>query len=125
MYINASNYEDVLGRYHQFYDGVVVEIRLLMHGQAGCLVTIECMDRNAASGWSRVSLEIKEVSQFKFQYGKTTFEVLSSGLQFMWRGGLVTVFLDAYPDDEGFPDLGGNNAYIVGRQCRIINLGSL
>ena len=84
-----------------------------------CRIRVTCKDRDAGSGWSDVCFDIQDVLEYRFAEGKTTFEVLSSGIQFAWRDTTVYVVLDAYPDDgRDLPDLVSNTAYVAGRSCK-------
>ena len=76
------------------------------------------MDRDAASGWSRVTFQLSGVKEFRFELGRKTFEVLAGGLQVAHRANLVYIVLDAYPDDgPGLPDLNKNIAYVAAESC--------
>jgi hypothetical protein len=81
---------------------------------ATCEVVVDVMDAESESGWSRVVLRVQGCSRFRLEIGRTTFEVLSSGIQVGWNEDLVFLFLDAYPDDEGLPDINTNRAYVAG-----------
>ncbi len=76
------------------------------------------MDRDAGSGWSRVTFHLTGVKEMRFELGRRTFEVLSSGLQIARKGNLVYLVFDAYPDDgPGLPDLSRNIAYVAAESC--------
>jgi hypothetical protein len=112
---------DVRKRFYDFYDGVVCSVRLELRTEPRrCEVVIQTQDRESDSGWSNVQFAVQRVSECRFQIGKSTFEVLSGGLQFGWLGSSVCVVFDAYPDDgPGLPDLGNNIAYVIGASCDI------
>jgi hypothetical protein len=61
---------------------------------------------------------VQRVSELRFHLGKSTFEVLSGGIQLGWQGESICVVFDAYPDDgPGLPDLRTNIAYVIGDSC--------
>lgn len=104
-----------LGRFYDFYDGVVRRVAVDFEARPStCEVVIDAQDAESASGWSRVVLRVSGCSRFRLEMGRTSFEVLSSGIQVGWVDDLVFLFLDAYPDDEGLPDLSSNRAYVAG-----------
>jgi hypothetical protein len=104
-----------LARFYGFYDGVVREITMNFESQApACEVVVNAQDTESASGWSRVVMQVRGCSEFRLEVGRTTFEVLSSGLQVAWDRGQVFLILDAYPDDEGLPDTQTNCGYVAG-----------
>ena len=117
--LTASDLEEFRVRFYDFNDGVVCGVELAMQSTPRtCRIRIESQDRDADSGWSYVCFEIRDVQEFRFAFGRTTFEVLSSGIQFAWRDGRVYVVLDAYPDDgPDLPDLAMNTAYVAGLSC--------
>jgi|GEM_PF-5640128 len=106
-------------RFADFYDGVVrkVELEVGVPSRA-CKIEVQCKDRDSRSGWSRVTFSVRGMKEFRFELGRTTFEVLSGGVQIDWQEDRVYVVLDAYPDDgPGLPDLAKNTAYVVGEDC--------
>ena len=120
LQISPENCEAVLNRFDNFYDGVVCSIGISMRSEPTvCEVVLEAME-GAGDGlrWRRVRLAVQGLHEFKFAMGRTTFEVLSSGIQFIWKNGLVYVMIDAFPDDgPGLPDLTTNIAYVAGSRC--------
>lgn len=128
MIVNVETLPLFKERFYGFYDGVVCGVELVLRsGEPVCSVCIECQDRDSASGWSDLVLEVRGVSEFRFQENaKAGFRVLTGGIQFVWRESNVYVVLDAYPDDGlGLPDLTKNSAYIVGLECewRCVSVG--
>lgn len=107
-------------RFFGFDDGVVrvVELRVRSFPRS-CLIEVECMDRDAPGGWSLVTLTVHSVTACRFQLGKTAFEVLSGGIQFVWRDNVIYVVVDAHPNDgeDVLPDLTQNTAYVAGASC--------
>lgn len=119
MRISPEHIEVLRERFSDFYDGVVKKVDLEV-GIASrvCRVEVQCKDRDSRSGWSRVTFLIRDVKEFRFELGRTTFEVLSGGLQFVWQADRVYVIVDAYPDDgPGLPDLTRTAAYVAGADC--------
>ncbi len=102
-------------RFYHFYDGVVrrISIHLEQHPMS-IDITVDAQDAESPSGWARLHLQLQGVASFRLEVGATSFEVLSSGIQIGWDAGRVTLFLDAYPDDDGLPDISTNKGYIVG-----------
>ena len=121
MRIQPENVDDIRRRFYSFYDGVVRAVRLNISSKPRtCEVDIEAKDMESPSGWSSICLTLLDVSAFRFELGRTTFEVLSGGIQFGWRDGAICVVLDAYPDDgEELPDLRTNIAYVIGLSCDV------
>lgn len=106
-------------RFFDFYDGVVRGIELEVGvASRSCTIEVQCKDRDSPSGWARVTFAVRAVTEFRFQLGRTTFEVLSGGMQIAWCDGRVYLVLDAYPDDgPDLPDLSKNIAYVAGGDC--------
>lgn len=121
MRISEENIGVVRERFYEFYDGVVCSVHVDMRSAPRCCeVVIQAKDRDSASGWSTVRFAVQKVSEFRFQLGKRTFEVLSSGIQVGWRKGSVCIVLDAYPDDgPQLPNLNDNIAYVIGESCDV------
>jgi hypothetical protein len=119
--IETDNIDDLRQRFYDFYDGVVCAVRIdIRSDPRTCEIDIQAKDRDSASGWSNVRLTVRKMSEFRFQLGRTTFEVLSGGIQFGWRETSLCVVLDAYPDDgPDLPDLKTNIAYVVGASCDV------
>lgn len=119
MRLQATDIDAIHTRFWNFYDGVVCGIEIALRGgPPSCEIEIQCKDRDSLSGWSRLRLRVNAVSRFRFELDRTTFEVLSSGIQFVWQQGVVYVVLDAFPDDgNGLPDLRTNTAYVAGESC--------
>lgn len=114
----------VLAEYFNCDDGVVKDVRIecgTSRSDRVCTVVAECMKEGATpSEWVRAHFRVTGVTEFRFQLVKTTFEVLSSGVQVIWKDGLVYLVLDAYPDDgPGLPDLATNIAYVAGSECHL------
>ena len=106
-------------RFFDFNDGVVRRVEMSLGTATRSLVVeVQCMDRDADSGWSLVTFHLSGVKEFRFELGRRTFEVLSGGLQIaLQRNSLYLVF-DAYPDDgPELPDLNKNIAYVVAENC--------
>lgn len=115
--LEQASIREFLARFYNFYDGVVRRVSVNFEADPPtCEVVVDAQDAESASGWSRVVMQVRGCSQFRLELGRTTFEVLSSGVQVAWEGGLAFLFLDAYPDDEGLPDTGTNHGYIAGEE---------
>lgn len=112
---------DFKARFFDFYDAVVSSVRLdLDANPRRCEVLLQAQDRESKSGWSNVRFSVRGVSECRFQIAKSTFEVLSGGLQLAWQEQALYLVLDAYPDDgPGLPDLRTNIAYVVGSGCEV------
>jgi len=112
---------EVLERFYQFQDGVVYSVSLELRGvPRRCEVLVQAQDRESASGWSNVRFVVQSVSECRFQLGKSTFEVLSGGIQLGWVRDSICVVFDAYPDDgPQLPELQTNSAYVIGDTCDI------
>jgi hypothetical protein len=128
LVLTRENLGAVLYRFWSFEDGVVRSVTLSGSGtRRTVVVVIECMDREAERirggerpGWAHVELVVRTVSQFRFELGRTTYSVLSGGIQVAWRGEKIYVVLDAYPDEpEDLPDLKTNTAFVVGESCEV------
>lgn len=121
MKITSENLPAVLRRFYNFDDGVVEGLSLSFgKTEKCCAIDIQCQDRESRSGWAKVTLDIFEVAEFRLLYGRTTFEVLSGGVQIGWRDRRVIVVLDAYPDDgDDLPDLSTNSAFVAGAECNL------
>lgn len=117
--VTPENCSKMMRRFYSFYDAVVSTVDIHLRGGARiCRIVVECQDREVDSGWSTVTFEVHRPSEFRFELGRTTFEVLSSGIQIGWREGSVFLVLDAYPDDPGdLPSLRANTAYVAGDEC--------
>jgi hypothetical protein len=113
--------DQLRSRFSDFFDGVVCSVRLNVRARPRtCEVAIQAKDEQSASGWSNVRFTVRDVSEFRFQLGKSTFEVLSGGLQFGWQGESICLVFDAFPDDgPDLPDLSANIAYVIGASCEI------
>lgn len=117
--IQQATCEAFLARSYQFYDAVVRGVVVDFETRpTSCDLKIDAQDAESPSGWSRVVLSISGVTSFRFEVGRTTFAVLSSGVQLAWRPDGILLILDAYPDDVGLPDLNSNHAFVVGRTIR-------
>lgn len=126
MIIEPSNVSEIQERYFSFFDAVVDHVTLRTGSALKvCSVAINCQDKNSETGWAAVEFELIEVQEFSFKYGKTTYEVLSSGVQFFWENDFVYVFFDAYPDDDGMPNLETNTAFVSAKKCLFRNLSQV
>ena len=113
--LDEATLDVFLGRFHHVYDGVVRRVTTDFEADSTtCEIAIDAQDAQSPSGWSRVELRAQGCSRFRFEVGRTTFEVLSSGIQVGWVEDQVILFLDAYPDDEGLPDIRTNRGYVAG-----------
>ena len=121
MLLTPENVGPFLERFCVGYDGVVVSVSISMRpGPYTAVIVIDSKDNAASSGWSRLTFTVTRVEQFRFEVFKTTFEVLSGGIQIVWKDHLVFVVFDAYPDDgPDLPDLRKNMAYVAGEECRV------
>ncbi len=102
-----------------FYDAVIQSVTLQSgsHPQS-CQIEILAKDTQSKSGWAKVRFEVSEVKQFRFEITKRTYEVLSSGIQFIWEHDKIFIILDAYPEDgDCLPDLDNNIAFVSGNHC--------
>lgn len=117
--ITKDDAAQIMARFYDFADGVVDRIELDLPGKALAVVVL-CQDAMSTTGWSSVRFLVTGVEEFRLELGKTTFEVLSSGIQFLWRQNLVYLVLDAYPDDpETSLDLTANRAFVGGLRCEM------
>jgi hypothetical protein len=117
--LNEASLGAFLGRFFDFYDGVVRQVSVDFEAKPpACQVVVDAQDAESASGWSRVVLRMRGCSRFRLEVGRTSFEVLSSGIQVGWIEDLVFLFLDAYPDDEGLPDIKTNRGYLAGDELQ-------
>lgn len=115
--LEQASIGEFLTRFYNFYDGVVRRVSVNFEANPPtCEVVVDAQDAESASGWSRVVMQVRGCSQFRLEVGRTTFEVLSSGVQVAWEDGLAFLFLDAYPDDEGLPDTRMNQGYVAGEE---------
>ncbi|MEQ1508514.1 MAG: hypothetical protein ABMB14_40155 [Myxococcota bacterium] len=111
----AGSLDAVLSRFFQFYDAVVRRVDVdFAGGRPQCEIVIDAQDAESTSGWSRVVFRMVGVEQFRLEMGKTTFQVLSSGIQIGWHECQVFLFLDAFPDDDELPKVSSNRAYFAG-----------
>jgi hypothetical protein len=119
--IIETNIGELRERFYEFYDGVVCSVDVEMRSAPRtCEIIVQARDRSSDSGWSTVRFMVQAVSEFRFELGKRTFEVLSGGIQFGWRNGSVCIVFDAYPDDgPELPDLTRNIAYVIGESCDV------
>jgi|LakWasMet46_HOW7_FD_contig_21_178841_length_2082_multi_7_in_0_out_0_1 hypothetical protein len=110
----------VLSKYYNCDDGVVRSVFIdcgATEGDRVCSVVVDCMQQESAR-WVRVCFRVVGVVNFRFEITGPSFEVLSSGVQVVWKDALVYLVLDAYPDDgPGLPELADNIAYVAGREC--------
>lgn len=107
--------------FYDFGDGVSCDDGMTLRPKPPtCRIELECKDCDSPNGWASVVLTIKDVTGFRFQRVRSTFEVLPSGIQFVWQSRLLYVLLDAHLDDgPGLPDLTKNIAYVAGRECEL------
>lgn len=118
MRLTQDDLVEFQNRFWSFSDGVVREVLLRVSHPRSCVISVECKDRDSQTGWATVVFAVEAVRKFRFELGRTSFAVLSSGMQFAWRQDEVFVVLDAYPDDPGdLPDLSKNTAFVSGRSC--------
>jgi hypothetical protein len=106
-------------RFVDFYDGVVARVDLQLRATPRrCEVTVHCQDLEAKDGWSAIRLTMTGVDEFRFELGRSTFEVLSFGIQFVWKETLVYMVLAPAADElPELPDLARNIGYVVGTRC--------
>ncbi len=101
-------------RFCEFYDSVVRSVVITPPSRHSstyrCSIAIEAQD-STTGAWARITLELKDVSEFNLSRRRSGFEVLSSGLQLFWSKSDLLVVLDARPDDPGIPDLNQNAAW--------------
>ena len=114
--ITEHLFEELRQRFCLFCDAVVDDVSINFAPEKKVILVLAVKDNQAESGWSKVVFEVHDFDEFKFCYGRHTFEVLSSGMQVFWKVGGVHLFLDAYPDDPEMPDTGSNFAYVVGKK---------
>jgi hypothetical protein len=129
MQLSRDNIEEIRGRFFEFFDGVVRSVRIdSVEGKdrtiRTCEISLDAKDRDSVRGWSRVNLRISGVSEFRFQHGRTIYEVLSDGIQVVWRENSIYVLLDANPDDnQQLRELSKNIAYVIGESCELEAVG--
>lgn len=117
--IDEASLDGFLSRFFNFYDGVVQQVSLDFRAEPlTCDVVMHAQDTESPSGWSEVVLRINDMTECRLEIGRTSFQVLSSGLQVGWVGGSVLLFLDAYPDEDGLPPIDTNSAYVGGREMQ-------
>lgn len=117
--LDEASLGSFLARFYDLYDGVVRRVTMDFEAKPPtCEVAVEAQDAESESGWSRVVISVRGCSRFRLEADRTSFEVLSSGVQVGWIDGLVFLFLDAYPDDEGLPDIDSNRAYVAGEELQ-------
>lgn len=121
MTLTPERLAELRERFSNFYDGVVANIDLELRAQPRrCVVTVHCQDAQAASGWSAVAFTLEGVDAFRFELGRFTFEVLSFGLQVVWKDGLVFLVLAPAADETpALPNLATNIGYVVGTSCTV------
>lgn len=80
--------------------------------------SVHCQDREAECGWSAIRFKMLDVDELRFELGRFTFEVLSFGIQFVWREHLVYLVLAPAADESpDLPDLSRNIGYVSGLSC--------
>jgi hypothetical protein len=86
-----------LSRFYDLSDAVIrkIEHDYLSTGVQTTTVTIEAQDQLAAEGWSHLAIRVSGVRELVFKEGRTTCQILSSGVQIDWYDGLV--FCDFSP----------------------------
>ena len=117
--LTEENSEAFRLRFYEFFDAVVRQVSVTSRSRTmnwECHIDIEAQD-STTGGWALVSLQLEEVLEFTFSKGKSSYAVLSSGLQLFWSPERLLLVLDAYPDDPGIPDLSRNLAFVACRRC--------
>ncbi len=119
MNLTPENLVELRQRFVDFCDGVVASVDLELRATPRrCVVTVHCKDLQVENGWSAIAFTMKGVDEFRFELGRYTFEVLSFGIQFVWKGNLVFMVLaPAAADTPALPDLTKNIAYVAGTSC--------
>ncbi len=121
MRLTPETLAELRHRCFEFYDGVVANVDLRLRAQPrSVVVTLHCKDRQATSGWSAVVFTMLGVDEFRFELGRFTFEVLSFGLQVVWKDELVYLVLAPAADARSeLPELTKNIGYLAGTSCEL------
>lgn len=118
--LTEANSEGFRLRFYEFFDAVVSQVSVTPRSRSNddwtCRLEIEAQD-SSTGGWALVSLQLEDVLEFTFSKGRSSFAVLSSGIQLFWSPDRLLLVLDAYPDDPGIPDLSRNIAFVACRRC--------
>jgi hypothetical protein len=117
--LTPDNLSMLLHRFYNFDDAVVAHVDLALRPRPlSCTIDVHAGDRTTPGGWSAVRFVVHESNDFRFALGRTSFLVLSFGLQFIWKNGLIYVLLDAVPEGgTELPDLTNSKGYVAGKRC--------
>jgi hypothetical protein len=119
MLLTPETLVELRRRFASFYDGVVASVELQLRATPRrCEVTVHCQDLEAKEGWSAIRFTMTGVDEFRFELGRFTFEVLSFGIQFVWKEKLIYLVLAPAADEvPELPDLTKNIGYVAGTSC--------
>lgn len=117
--IDQKNVAQVLDRFYNCEDALLHSVSFALTSSPSiATATIETQDREAPGGWSTLVLTVSDVTNAQLIVGRIILQIMSNGIQIVWKDELVYLVLDAYPDDgPGLPDLAKNNAFIAGSRC--------
>ena len=105
MEIDQKNVAQVLERFYNCEDALLHSVNFsLTSSPSIATATIETQDREALGGWSTLVLTVSDVTNAQLVVGRIILQILSNGIQIVWKDELVYLVLDAYPDDgPGLP----------------------
>ena len=104
-----------------FHDAVVSAVSVtIVRGMHNCAVKVLAQRSDDSGMWDAVEFHFHDVSAYRFEYGKRTYEVLSEGIQAFWnQSGLLVVFDVADAATAEVPALESNIAFVRAQRCSV------
>lgn len=116
--LDEHSITEFLDRFWSFNDSVIRRIRhcyITGLDQRTC-ITLSAHDKNAADGWSNLSLMITGVSEVVFRQGNSCVQVLSGGLIIKWLNGRLWCDFSSFNGENATEqDFRSSDFYVVGQ----------
>jgi len=101
IHLSAEDVPAFLARFWNFGDAVVRRVAIeLTRDRPSRLAVVEVLarDSTASDQWVTCRLTMRRLAEFRVTEGRTSYQVLSGGLQIAWQDGIV--FVDFGSDTE-------------------------
>lgn len=117
--LTKQNSQEFLDQFHCFDDGIIRSIHVVLGPtRLQRSATLICSARDQIAGeWRNVRLEVAGLDEFSLTEGRSSYIVLSQGIQLGWFGDRVYLDLGPYtcePDCE--EDFRRSGMLFVGRE---------
>ncbi len=118
--LTPASLPSFLARFESFHDGLLrrIELRYLPSGEKELTVIVSAQDRTSSQGWSNVVFSVQRVSEITLREGRSSCQVLSSGMAVDWFDGqLFLAFSPWTAAPAGADDFRRSDFFVAGESC--------